>query len=152
MAKPSPPKETKQPVRAEATKEAAKADVDDELGSMISQFVSPISNKIYMGYDYNNMKPYNHDQDLETVLEREVEQLNGPIYLEFCIHIFQSINFLQTLRIPEEEIEKRMVELKFKKPHCKKLLIFDLDETLSHCVRRPTLERPPQVYLDVTDP
>jgi hypothetical protein len=110
---------------------------------MISQFVSPISNKIYMGYDYNNLKPYIHDQDMETVLEREVEQLNGPIYLEFCIHIFQSINFLQTLRIPEEEVEKRMVELKFKKPHCKKLLIFDLDETLSHCVRRPTLERPP---------
>jgi hypothetical protein len=23
---------------------------------MISQFVSPISNKIYMGYDYNNLK------------------------------------------------------------------------------------------------
>jgi hypothetical protein len=31
-------------------------DPDDELGSMISQFVSPISNKIYMGYDYNVLK------------------------------------------------------------------------------------------------
>lgn len=86
------------------------------------------------------------------MLEREVEQLNGPIYLEYCIHIFQSINFLQTLRIPYEEVEKRQVELKFKKPHCKKLLIFDLDETLSHCVRRPKPETPPHVYLDVIDP
>jgi hypothetical protein len=33
-----------------------KNEVDDALGSMISQFVSPISNKIYMGYDYNNLK------------------------------------------------------------------------------------------------
>lgn len=45
-----------------------------------------------------------------------------------------------------------MVEVKFKKPHLKKLLIFDLDETLSHCVRQPKPEMPPHVYLDITDP
>lgn len=45
-----------------------------------------------------------------------------------------------------------MVEVKFTKPHCKKLLIFDLDETLAHCVRRPKPELPPHVYLNVTDP
>lgn len=45
-----------------------------------------------------------------------------------------------------------MVEVKFKKPHSKKLLIFDLDETLSHCVRRPNPAAPPHVYLDVIDP
>ena len=50
------------------------------------------------------------------------------------------------------EVESRMVEVKFKKPHCKKLLIFDLDETLTHCVRRPKPDLPPHVYLDVTDP
>lgn len=61
---------------------------------MISQFASPISNKIYMGYDYNHVKAAHPREDMETALEREVEQLNGPIYLEFCIHIFQSISFL----------------------------------------------------------
>lgn len=116
---------------------------------MISQFVSPISNKIYMGFDYNKMQ--NNEKDAETVLEREIEQLNGPVYLEFCIHMYQSISFLQNIKIPIEEVEKRMVELKFKKPHCKKLLIFDLDETLSHCVRQPKPERPPHVFLNVTD-
>ena len=78
--------------------------------------------------------------------------MNGPIYLEFCIHIFQSISFLQSLKIPIDEVESRMVEVKFTKPHCKKLLIFDLDETLTHCVRRPNPDRPPHVYLDVIDP
>ena len=45
-----------------------------------------------------------------------------------------------------------MVELKFKKAHCKKLLIFDLDETLSHCVRRPNPNLKPHVHIDVVDP
>ena len=40
---------------------------------MISQFVSPISNKIYMGYDYNNLKEQHNEHDMDTVLEREVE-------------------------------------------------------------------------------
>ena len=133
-----PAKEAKkQSASKKVTEEPKKEDAFDELSSMISQFVSPISNKIYMGFDYNNIKQNNHEKDAETVLEREIEQLNGPIYLEFCIHIYQSISFLQTLKIPFEEVQKRQVEIKFKKPHCKKLLIFDLDETLSHCVRQP---------------
>jgi len=133
-----PPKEAKKSSASKkAIEEPKKEDAFDELSSMISQFVSPISNKIYMGFDYNNIKQNNHEKNAETVLEREIEQLNGPIYLEFCIHIYQSISFLQTLKIPFEEVQKRQVEIKFKKPHCKKLLIFDLDETLSHCVRQP---------------
>jgi hypothetical protein len=37
-------------------KEVRTLEEDDALGTMISQFVSPISNKIYMGFDYNNIK------------------------------------------------------------------------------------------------
>jgi TFIIF-interacting CTD phosphatase-like protein len=58
---------------------------------------------------------------------------------------------LQTLKIPIEEVQKRMVDLKFKKPHMKKVLIFDLDETLAHCVRKPREDMPPQVFLNVVD-
>lgn len=37
--------------------------------------------------------------------------------------------------IKPEDIESRKVNLKWKKRGIKKLLIFDLDETLAHCVR-----------------
>lgn len=57
----------------QAQKQADDVELDDELGSMISQFVSPISNKIYMGYDYNNLKEQHNEHDMDTVLEREVE-------------------------------------------------------------------------------
>jgi hypothetical protein len=49
-------KETKPIVTQQEIISHPKKEVDDALGSMISQFVSPISNKIYMGYDYNNLK------------------------------------------------------------------------------------------------
>ena len=42
-----------------------------------------------------------------------------------------------------------MIELKFKKPGMKKLLIFDLDETLIHCLRTKTPQRTPDVYLNI---
>jgi hypothetical protein len=51
--------------------------------------------------------------------------------------------------IPIEEVNKRMIELNFKKPEMKKLLIFDLDETLIHCLRTKTPQREPDVYLDI---
>ena len=37
--------------------------------------------------------------------------------------------------IKEEEIESRKINLEWKKKGINKLLIFDLDETLAHCVR-----------------
>lgn len=42
--------------------------------------------------------------------------------------------------IKEEDIESRKVNLKWKKKGIKKLLIFDLDETLAHCVRQENPE------------
>jgi hypothetical protein len=47
-------------------------------------------------------------------------------------------------------VEKRKLELKFTKPNMKKLLIFDLDETLSHCLKNKPPNRTPDVWLDIT--
>lgn len=72
--------------------------------------------------------------DNESALEHR--ELKGPVFREFTIHIFQSISFLQNMNpIDPEEIESRMIELPFTKPNIKKTIIFDLDETLAHCVR-----------------
>lgn len=38
-------------------------------------------------------------------------------------------------KIDPEEIEARRVDFRFTKPGMKRLIIFDLDETLAHCVR-----------------
>jgi hypothetical protein len=63
-------------------------------------------------------------------------ELKGPVFREFTIHIFQSISFLQNLDpIDSSEVESRMIDLPFTKPGIKKTIIFDLDETLAHCVR-----------------
>jgi CTD small phosphatase-like protein 2 len=43
-----------------------------------------------------------------------------------------------------------MVDLPFTKPGIKKTIIFDLDETLAHCVRHENPNMPPDVHLDIT--
>ena len=76
--------------------------------------------------------------------------MKGPVFREFTIHIFQSISFLQNAdEIMEEEINSRLIDLEWKKPD-KKVLIYDLDETLAHCVRQERPDRRPDVYLDIT--
>jgi CTD small phosphatase-like protein 2 len=73
------------------------------------------------------------------------------VFREFTIHIFQSIHFLQQLSpIGEEEVLSRQIELPFTKQGIKKTLIFDLDETLAHCVKHPDPNNPPDLYLNIT--
>lgn len=43
-----------------------------------------------------------------------------------------------------------MIELPYSKPGIKKTIIFDLDETLAHCVRQENPARPPDVFLNIT--
>ena len=57
---------------------------------------------------------------------------------EFAIHILQTIYFLQKLNpIDESEVKEKQIILPLTKLDrgIKKVLIFDLDETLAHCVR-----------------
>lgn len=70
---------------------------------------------------------------------------------EFTIHILQSIHYLQNMDpIPEDEVLARQIDFKFTKKGIQKLLIFDLDETLAHCVRQENPDRPPDTRLDIT--
>ena len=88
----------------------------------------------------------------ETLLEHEMKGLQGHVYLELLVHIYQSINFLQNLEIPEEQIIEKQIEVHFKKPNMTKMLLLDLDETLVHCVKKPNPLRPPMVKVDITTP
>ena len=117
---------------------------------MISQFVSPISDKIFMNYDPGRRSK--NEANKETLLEHEVKDLQGHVYMELIVHIYHSINFLQCLVIPEEQIIEKQIEVHFKKPGIKKMLLLDLDETLVHCVKKPNPERPPMVRVDITTP
>ena len=104
---------------------------------MISAFTSPVPDKILTDYGKKAKKRFSHNvAALKNESALENFELKGPVFREFTIHIFQSINFLQNLApIDEQEIETRMIELPFTKPGVKKTIIFDLDETLAHCVR-----------------
>jgi hypothetical protein len=53
--------------------------------------------------------------------------------------------------IEMEEIRSRKIDLPLKKldKGIKHLLLFDLDETLAHCVRQDNPERPPDVRLKI---
>jgi len=48
-------------------------------------------------------------------------------------------------------VDKRKIDLPLKKKDkgINKLIIFDLDETLAHCVRQENPDRPPDVRLDI---
>lgn len=48
-------------------------------------------------------------------------------------------------------MDKRKIDLPLKKKDkgINKLIIFDLDETLAHCVRQENPDRPPDVRLDI---
>ena len=53
--------------------------------------------------------------------------------------------------IKDEDVESRKVDLKLKKldSGIHKLLIFDLDETLAHCVRQESAENKAEIHLDI---
>jgi hypothetical protein len=53
--------------------------------------------------------------------------------------------------VDEQDVLDKEVELKLvkKSKGINKLLIFDLDETLAHCVRQENPNQPPDVRLDI---
>lgn len=53
--------------------------------------------------------------------------------------------------IDYKDIQSRMIDLTFKGPH-RKVILFDLDETLAHCVRHKNLMKEPDVFLNVSTP
>jgi hypothetical protein len=117
---------------------------------MITSFTSPIPTHILTDYDNRaRRRRRNNGEEHESALEHY--QLKGPVFREFTIHIFQSINFLQEelKNIDYKEIQQRMIELPHTKPGIKKTIIFDLDETLAHYVREKSPVREPDVFLNI---
>lgn len=124
---------------------------ENELASMITAFASPITDKIFMAYD-TKKKHKEGARFQESPLEHQEDaELKGTVFREFMIHIFQSISFIQTLEIDYRDIQSRMIELNFRGPN-RKVLLFDLDETLAHCVRHKNVMKEPDVFLDVKTP
>lgn len=63
------------------------------------------------------------------------------------------MQFLQDMKpIDEQEVKDREIELPLKKLHkgIRKLLLFDLDETLAHCVRDKDEVQKADVRLAIT--
>lgn len=56
-------------------------------------------------------------------------------YKNLTLHIFRSINIIKQIKDKPDIQEDQYIDFKFKKPGFKKLLIFDLDETLIHVQR-----------------
>lgn len=110
--------------------------IGTELDYLISAITSPVPPSILTNYDHKkNKKNSSNGVANESALEHI--ELRGPVFREFTIHIFQSISLLQRLLpLDDREIEKRMIDLPFTKPGIKKTMIFDLDETLAHCMRK----------------
>jgi CTD small phosphatase-like protein 2 len=74
------------------------------------------------------------------------------VYRSMTLHIFHSLNIIK--QIKEQHQPAQLLPLTLTK---KRLLIFDLDETLIHCEREELLEQDekqfkPEVYIDILTP
>ncbi len=56
-------------------------------------------------------------------------------YKSMSLHIFHSLNIIKAMKSKPDIEEHQKINFKFKKEGMKKLIIFDLDETLIHCQR-----------------
>ena len=138
---------------SQSSKKSSEQKSRDDLSEMITPFTSPISAKIFLSYDTKRAHTRTF-QKQESPLEQQdhTQEMKGTVFREFTIHIFQSIHFLQTLQIDSKAIDERAVTLEFVKPHTRKVILFDLDETLAHCVRHKSQIKEPDVYLNVPTP
>lgn len=55
------------------------------------------------------------------------------VYRNMTLNIFHSINIIKQIKEQPPIENHQYIDFKFKKPGFKKLIIFDLDETLIHC-------------------
>ena len=65
----------------------------------------------------------------------KVNSLKLSVYKDVTLRIFQTINIIKEIEVFPRVPELLRVDFKFKKKGFKKLLIFDLDETLIHTKR-----------------
>lgn len=65
--------------------------------------------------------------------------MKSSVYKNMTLHIFHSINIIKQIQERPDLEEEQKIDFKFKKEGFKKLIIFDLDETLIHCQREELL-------------
>lgn len=138
----------------------------NEFEKLIHAYTAPMPNQkvILSDFEAKDRQKKNRERDrrvlqhevvqdqIEDDVSEEYSQLQSYMIREFTIHILQSIHFLQNMeQIDDEEILSRQVTLDLKKRHqgIDKLLLFDLDETLAHCVRTENPEQEPDVQLQI---
>eukprot|EP00347_Sterkiella_histriomuscorum_P019224 403342466 len=89
----------------------------------------------------SNKKSYQHRRQFsESCLPQELLDntdncLSAQMYKNMTIHIFSQINYIKKIQGKPDLSDEQFINFKFKKPGFKKLLIFDLDQTLIHSPR-----------------
>jgi predicted HAD superfamily phosphohydrolase YqeG len=59
--------------------------------------------------------------------------LKSSVYRNMTLHIFHTINIIKHFKEIPAVMDEQIIPFTFKKSGMKKLIIFDLDETLIHC-------------------
>ena len=130
--------------------------MQNDLDELVTAYTAPMPNQKLILTDFeakkrktNKTTNANVEGDVSALEHYELE---GPMIREFTIHILQTIHFIKNMDpIDDDEVRSREINLQWKKRDkgITKLLIFDLDETLAHCVRTENPDRPPDVKLDI---
>ena len=131
--------------------------MQNDLDELVTAYTAPMPNQKLILTDFEakkrkTNKTENAMGEVGDVSALEHYELEGHMIREFTIHILQTIHFIKNMDpINDEDVRSREITLKWKKRDkgITKLLIFDLDETLAHCVRQENPDKPPDVKLDI---
>ena len=90
--------------------------------------------------------PIEIDIDLPETLSESVDESENDSHRNHLVNSYQALQYMKSVPMPtDEEAHVRRVELP---PSDKKLLIFDMDETLIHCVD-DIEDEAPQVVINI---
>jgi len=61
---------------------------EHHLDDLITAWRSPIPQNIFVDYDKKSHKPHKTDFEQDWETDYETQELKGPVFREFTIHIF----------------------------------------------------------------
>lgn len=120
-------------------------DVDAENAEESNRISTSTINSISTNRE-GDVQQYDYDEEQKARFENEPEEEN-ELHQIHMLQSLQALQYMKGIEIPPiEELADKMVVLpKFKHPGITKTLIFDMDETLIHCVDDIEEEKPQQV-------